>query len=73
MEREGQDRKLGIKRLTEDTSCFGANIYNLMKNSFFMENTIGEFATQKINAYMKKIHTIDGNEEEQHEIECFVC
>jgi predicted ATP-dependent endonuclease of OLD family len=32
---------------------FGANIHTLLTNSFFMENTIGEFANQKIKNCIK--------------------
>ena len=32
-----------------DNRTFGANIYDLLNQQFFMNNTIGEFAAQKIN------------------------
>ena len=40
--------------MTDDTKLpanrtFGANIYDLLNQQFFMNNTIGEFAAQKIN------------------------
>ena len=37
----------------EDT--FGANIYTLLSDSFFMENTIGEFAREKIKWALEKL------------------
>ena len=54
-------------------SCFGANIYDLMKNQFFMENTVGEFATKKLNNLAKEIEGLNrGNEENIEDIEYFV-
>ena len=34
---------------------FGANIYTLLNNSFFMKNTIGEFANEKIKYVAKDL------------------
>ena len=54
-------------------SGLGANIYNLMQNEFFMNNTVGEFSTKKINEYIKRINEIDGDtENEFQEIEYFI-
>ncbi len=54
------DDKLYIDRLSdiEGYSCFGANIYDLLRNSFFMDNSIGEFATKKIKEIIVKIDEI---------------
>ncbi|APH20084.1 AAA family ATPase [Clostridium botulinum] len=51
---------------------FGSNIHTLLTNSFFMDNTIGEFANQKIKAVARDltekskedILNIDGRKEE---------
>lgn len=38
-----------------DRKSFGANIYDLLKNSFFLDAPIGEFAREKINSLAIKI------------------
>lgn len=54
-------------------SCFGANVYDLMKNQFFMENTVGEFATKKLNNLAREIEELGrDNEENIKNIEYFV-
>ncbi len=58
LDRDNDDKKLSIQRLDKkepDFSCFGANIYDLMQNNFFMNNTVGEFATKKINDVARQI------------------
>jgi len=50
-------------------ATFGANIHILLKNQFFMETTIGEFAKQKINnIYMKLKNPDSVTDEEKCEI-----
>ncbi|MCW6089063.1 ATP-binding protein [Clostridium sporogenes] len=58
---ENYDDKLKIDRLSnvEGYSCFGANIYDLLSNSFFMDNSIGEFATKKIKETIEKIDKLN--------------
>lgn len=41
---------------------FGANIYDLLNQQFFMSNTIGEFAAQKINEVVR-VYRLDNNPE----------
>ncbi|OAV64674.1 putative ATP-binding protein involved in virulence [Bacteroidales bacterium Barb6] len=55
--KEGQQ----CDEMQEDT--FGANIYNLLQNAFFLNGTIGEFAKQKINKMFKQLYNgeIDEN------------
>ncbi len=74
LEREKESRRLNMKKLdiSEETSCLGANIYDLMKNEFFMNNTVGEFATKKINEYMRKINGLNTDIENTEEIESFI-
>lgn len=57
LKRLGSDRRLMIQRMdmSNGTSCLGANIYDLMKNQFFMENTVGEFITRKLNNLANEI------------------
>lgn len=41
---------------------FGANIYDLLNQQFFMSNTIGEFVAQKINEVVR-VYRLDNNPE----------
>ncbi len=75
LDRVGDERQLSVQRMDKmnTNSCFGANIYDLMKNQFFMENTVGEFATKKLNNLAKEIEGLNrGNEENIEDIEYFV-
>lgn len=75
LERLGDERKLSVRRMDmiEGNSCFGANVYDLMKNQFFMENTVGEFATKKLNHLAREIDGLDDNNEKSLEkIEYFI-
>lgn len=60
LERSGVERQLSVQRMDKmnGNSCFGANVYDLMKNQFFMENTVGEFATKKLNNLARKIEEL---------------
>jgi hypothetical protein len=40
-------------------ATFGTNIHTLLKNQFFMETTIGEFAKQKINDIYNKLKKLN--------------
>lgn len=74
LERDKESRKLSIHKLDNDKkiSCLGANIYDLMQNEFFMNNTVGEFATKKINSFIKRISKINSNSEDIQEIDYFI-
>lgn len=61
-----ESNNLKIDRLSdlpENNSCFGANIYDLLNNSFFMDNPIGEFATNYIKEVINDIENLDKNSE----------
>ncbi|WP_392486859.1 AAA family ATPase [Haloimpatiens sp. FM7315] len=51
LEKENEKCKVCDNKNFKQT--FGANIHTLLTNLFFMENTIGEFANQKIKAVAK--------------------
>lgn len=75
LERSGVERQLSVQRMDKmnGNSCFGANVYDLMKNQFFMENTVGEFATKKLNNLAREIEELGrDNEENIENIEYFV-
>lgn len=44
-----------IYSYNSNTKTFGANIHSLLKHSFFMDDTIGEFAKEKIKAVTKDL------------------
>ncbi|MCD3276630.1 AAA family ATPase [Clostridium botulinum] len=59
-----KDNIIFLKKASEQCSVgdnnyfkqtFGANIHTLLNNSFFMENTIGEFANEKIKSVAKDL------------------
>lgn len=58
-----------IKNVTPKMSgTFAANVFDLYKNSFFLESgMIGEFATQKLKSIMKRIEEFDYSKEEYDE------
>ncbi len=75
LESSDVERQLSVQRMDKinANSCFGANIYDLMKNQFFMENTVGEFATKKLNNLAREIEGLDrDNEKNIENIEYFV-
>ena len=71
LNRNNVNRTLTISNTTdtEKANGLGANIYDLLNQEFFMDNTVGEFATKKINFYSKKIKELNQNSEDIPEIE----
>lgn len=52
--KRSDDDKRSIVEMTGNT--FGANVYDLLKNGFFMENgAVGEFATRKIGNLLRSL------------------
>ncbi len=47
--------KKGEPSISEQKT-FGANIHDLLADSFFMSSTIGEFSKEKINEFIKKLN-----------------
>lgn len=75
LERIGENRMLNIQRMDKSSkvSCLGANIYDLMKNQFFMDNAVGQYITKKINAVVKEIGELNlENNFEIKKIDCFI-
>ena len=75
LERIGENRILNIQRMDKRSkvSCLGANIYDLMKNQFFMDNAVGQYITKKINAVVKEIGELNiENDFEIQKIDCFI-
>src|SRR5699024_611835 len=48
----------GTLRTQRGTSGYGDNIYNILKDSFFLNASIGEFARDKIESLFRKISKI---------------
>lgn len=75
LERSGNERQLSICRMDRKNgnSCLGANIYELLKNQFFMENTVGEFVTKKLNNLAREIDELNHIDDKRiEEMECFI-
>lgn len=47
---------------TKNIKTFGANIHNLLKNGFFMDSTMGEYAVKKIREIIEFIDTTNIND-----------
>ncbi|RXJ51516.1 AAA family ATPase [Gelidibacter gilvus] len=53
-----------VKSSLENENTFGANIHDLLSNSFFMDSTIGEFASDKIKEIVNFYYeVVDGKSE----------
>lgn len=58
---------LGDEGQKANQKTFGANIYDLLKSSFFMESAIGEFAQHKLNEFVTFYYSKEENIEKQKE------
>ena len=47
-----------VKRRDEVPQTFGREIYDLFKDSFFLKNTMGQFATAEINSILSKLELV---------------
>ena len=56
---------LGGEEQKAHQKTFGANIYDLLKSSFFMDSAIGEFAQYKLNELMRVYYNEEKNTEKQ--------
>lgn len=62
---KGSDKKTKVINPSDRDQTFGANIYSLYKDSFFMKDGfMGEFASSKINGLFKKIEGLDNPSKE---------
>ncbi|USL10738.1 AAA family ATPase [Bacillus bombysepticus] len=61
-------------RITEKANFgFGSNLYDIIKNDFFLDSSIGEFATKEINKVLEEINELSSyNEEEIKKIQSFI-
>ena len=62
-----QSNAQGITEIDENPSqsTFGENLYTILRDGFFMKDTVGEFAKKKITAAVKWCHAVRQAEEEQ--------
>ena len=56
------------KKIEKKDKCFGANIYDLLCNHFFMDEFIGEFAGKKIDGLIDIINTAATSEEDRKKL-----
>lgn len=61
-------------RITEKANFgFGSNLYDIIKDDFFLNSSIGEFATREINKVLERINILSNyNEEAVKEIQSFI-
>lgn len=61
-------------RITEKANFgFGSNLYDIIKNDFFLDSSIGAFATKEINRVLEEINELSSyNGEELKRIQSFV-
>ncbi|MGQ7107098.1 AAA family ATPase [Bacillus cereus group sp. Bce041] len=61
-------------RITEKANFgFGSNLYDIIKDDFFLNSSIGEFATREINKVLERINILSNyNEEVVKEIQSFI-
>lgn len=53
-----KDEQTGRRTARKSNYGFASNYYDIMSDSFFLDDTIGEFAKQKINECIRKMNTI---------------
>ena len=59
-----ENGKYKVKNRDESSQSFGKEIYALYKDSFFLNNTIGEFSTNYINKIIEKVNTFENKNDE---------
>lgn len=63
-----KDNKIIVSNNIVKRETFGTNISKLLDNSFFMDNTIGEFSKYKIEEIIKYLRSPSKNDEEREYI-----
>ncbi len=59
-----ENGKYKVKNRDESSQSFGKEIYALYKDSFFLNNTIGEFSTKYINKIIEKVNSFENKNDE---------
>ena len=62
---EKDENGYAVNSTLENENTFGANIHDLLSNSFFMEATIGEFASYKIKEIVDFYYEVVDNKSEK--------
>ncbi len=53
-----KNEKTGRRTVSIPKHGFASNYYDILSDSFFLEDTIGEFAKQKINSWIKELNEL---------------
>ena len=53
-----KDEKTGKRTVRKSNYGFASNYYDIMSDNFFLDDTIGEFAKQKINQVIKRLNKL---------------
>jgi predicted ATP-dependent endonuclease of OLD family len=78
---ENKNGYCNVLKSAELEQTFGSNIHTLLRNSFFMDNTIGKFAYRKINEVIDWLKRVEKqknnncyktNEEDENRIKCII-
>ncbi len=56
-----KDEKTGKREVSIPKHSFASNYYDILSDSFFLEDTIGEFAKQKINSWITELNKLKKN------------
>lgn len=56
-----KDEKIGKRTVLIPKHGFASNYYDILSDSFFLEDTIGEFAKQKINSWITELNKLKKN------------
>ena len=62
---EKNDEKCTIAQRSERKESFGANIFSLLKDSFFLKRSLGEFAYSKISEVIEDLEKLKKNRGDQ--------
>lgn len=54
-----KNEKTGRREVSIPKHGFASNYYDILSDSFFLEDTIGEFAKQKINGWIKELNDLE--------------
>lgn len=54
-----KDKETGKRKVSKPKHSFASNYYDILSDSFFLEDTIGEFAKQKINGWITELNELE--------------
>jgi ABC-type oligopeptide transport system ATPase subunit len=64
----GEGGKPKVEQEGEEEKTFGANIHDLLNNSFFMKSTVGGYAEKKVKEFLRFYHQVSAEDQEEDEL-----